>query len=218
MPLDQNSLLGQGGIGMHGTGEGTAAQAIKELQSLRIAVVTGAAANTKLAVADIRQRDTVLSALNNNAGAITDVTGTITIDDLRAKGTITVGTAVAADTVTVAGKTFTLVATIPGVDNPDYTLVKIGATAAETAANLAAAVNKWQSCLNVATVIATAATNVVTITAVAEGVAGNAITLVKVGTSFTVSGAVLAGGNATGGIRSSGITNSLILFWFDKPV
>lgn len=218
MSLDQNPMLGHGGTGFQGSGEGSAAQAIKELQSLRVSVLTGAAANTKINLSDIRQRDTILSVLNNNAGTITDVTSTISIEDLRAKGTVSVGTAVAGDTVVVGGKTFTLVASIPGVDNPDYTLVLIGATAAATAANLAAAINKWQANLNVSTVTASAASNVVTVTAVADGTAGNAITLAEVGTSFTVSGSTLAGGSATGGIKSTGATNTLIVFWFDKPV
>lgn len=218
MSLDQNPMLGHGGTGFQGTGEGSAAQAIKELQGLRVSVLTGAAANTKINLADIRQRDTILSALNNNAGAITDVTGTVTIEDLRAKGTITVGTAAANDTVVVAGQTFTLVAAATVVDQADYATVKIGANANETAANLAAAINKWQACKNVATVSASATTNVVTVTAVAEGTAGNAITLVETGSSFTISGATLAGGSATGGIKSTGATNTLILFWFDKPV
>lgn len=217
MALSQNTLLGQGGIGMHGTDERSAATAIKELQSLRVAVVAGGAANAKLAVADIRTRDTILTALNNNAGVITDVTGTVSIVDLRATGTVTVGAETAADTVTIAGRTFTLVAGTATVDANDYTKVKIGASPTATATNLTAAVNSWALTQNTPPVSATSAAAVVTITALADGTGGNDITLAEVGATFTVSGATLSGGSAAGGIKSSGVTNSVILFWYDKP-
>ena len=216
--IEQNPLLGHGGTGFHTTGPGTAERAIRELQSLRVSVLAGAAANTKIALADIRQHDTVISALNNSAGTITDVTGTITIDDLRAKGTISVGTAVTNDTVTVGGVVFTLVAAVSVEQRGDYQLVPIGASAAHTAANLALAINRWQACLNEPTLSATAASNVVSLVALADGTGGNSITLAETGNSMTISGATLSGGSATGGIRSSGVTNSIILFWFDKPV
>jgi phage tail sheath gpL-like len=217
MAIEQNSQLGVGGTGMHGAGQGSAARMLRELQGLRVSIVAGGSANTKLALSTIRDTDTIISALNNNAGTITDVTGTISIDDLRAVGTVTVGTAAANDTVTVAGSVYILVPAIEKVEQFDYTKVKVGATAAETAANLAAAINKREGNRSASQVIATAASNVVTVRAVAEGTSGNSITLAEVGSSFTVSGATLAGGSATGGIRSTGATNSVILFWLEKP-
>ena len=215
MPLEVNTQLGRGGTGMHGTGAGSAARQIGELQNLRIALLTGAAANTKIALAAIRNTDTVLSALNNNAGTITDVTSTISIDNLTASGTVTVGTMVANDTVTIAGRIFTL-STLPSEDQ-DYTKVTIGASAAATATNLAAKINQWAACQNNPTVSATVSSNVVTVCAATEGAAGNAITLAETGTTFTVSGATLTGGSDTGGIRSTGATNQLIVFWYKKP-
>jgi hypothetical protein len=217
MALEQNSQLGRGGAGMHGRGPGSAAKAITELQQLRVSILAGAGANTKINLANIRTQDTILSALNNNAGTITDVTGTISIEDLRASGTVTVGTAVASDTVTVAGTTYTLVTSGTVVEDQDYSKVKIGADATATAANLAAAINKRERNRNTTSVIATSAAAVVTVKAYTEGTAGNAITLAEVGTSFTISGATLANGTATGGIKSTGATNSIILFWFEKP-
>jgi len=217
MAIEQNSQLGVGGTGMHGAGQGSAARMLRELQGLRVSIVAGGSANTKLALSTIRDTDTIISALNNNAGTITDVTGTISIDDLRAVGTVTVGTAAANDTVAVAGSVYILVPAIEKVEQFDYTKVKVGATAAETAANLAAAINKREGNRSASQVIATAASNVVTVRAVAEGTSGNSITLAEVGSSFTVSGATLAGGSATGGIRSTGATNSVILFWLEKP-
>jgi len=217
MAIEQNSQLGVGGTGMHGAGQGSAARMLRELQGLRVSIVAGGSANTKLALSTIRDTDTIISALNNNAGTITDVTGTISIDALRAVGTVTVATAAANDTVTVAGSVYILVPAIEKVEQFDYTKVKVGATAAETAANLAAAINKREGNRSASQVIATAASNVVTVRAVAEGTSGNSITLAEVGSSFTVSGATLAGGSATGGIRSTGATNSVILFWLEKP-
>lgn len=217
MALEQNSQLGRGGVGMHGNGAGTAAKAINELQSLKVSLVTGGSANAALTLAGIRPVDTVLSALNNNGGTITDVTGTISIISLQAAGTVTVGTAVAGDSATVAGTEYTLVLGTATVEAHDYSKVKIGATATITAANLAAAINLRETNRGNSLVRATSAAAVVTVTAAAEGTSGNSIALVETGTSFTVSGATLTGGAASAGIKSTGATNQLIVFWYDKP-
>jgi hypothetical protein len=66
-------------------------------------------------------------------------------------------------------------------------------------------------------VVATAASNVVTVKAVEEGTGGNAIVLTSADGTIVASGSgTLAGGTATGGIKSSGATNQIILFWFNK--
>lgn len=215
MSLIQNTQLGAGGAGFQGSGADSAAAMLKELQGLNVSLLAGALANTKIDLAAIRSEDTIVAALNNNAGTITDIASSLSIVDLRATGTITVGTEVEGDTVSVAGLVYTLVLGTATVEPHEYNKVKIGADADATAANLAAAINAREAARN-SQVSAVAATNVVTVTAVAEGTGGNAIALVEVGTSFTVSGATLTGGSATGGIKSTGVTNQVILFWFNK--
>lgn len=110
-----------------------------------------------------------------------------------ATGTVTFSTAVPAadDTVTIAGKTLTFKAA-PATEWQ----VKIGATLAETATNLANAINALRNEFGVAGgVIASASSAVTTIKS--PGTAGNAVTLAKVaatGANVTVSGANLSGG------------------------
>ena len=81
---------------------------------------------------------------------------------------------------------------------------------------LAAAINAREASRSAQQVSASVNTNVVTVTAIAEGTSGNALTLAETGNTFTVSGATLSGGTATGGIKSTSITNQVILFWFNK--
>lgn len=117
--------------------------------------------------------------------------GTITVDTnptggAPASGTITVDTNPApGDTATVNGVALTAVAGAPvGAQ------FQIGGTTDDTATNLAQAIE-----LNVGVVTASAATNVVTITARASGTAGNAITLAtSVPAVLLLSGATLSGG------------------------
>lgn len=219
MAKENIAKLGQGGAGVVTGAErpGGVLAALQELQGLNFALLAGAGANTKINVAAIRTEDTVMTALNNNAGTFTDITGTITIDDLRAKGTVTAAAVTAGDTVTVDGKVYTAVANATVVEKHDYTKFKLGANNNETAANLAAAINKRMAATANPNVSAAAVNAVVTVTARAEGTSGNSITLASSnGVRLAVSGATLAGGSATGGIRSSGVTNSVWLFWYNK--
>ena len=212
----KESLNKVGAVG-GGVGRGSVHNVLRELQGLRVSLVAGGSANAKLALAAIRDTDTIISAINNNAGTLTDITGTMSIDRLAASGTITVGTAVAGDTVAVNGLTYQLVANDATIQATDLSKVRVGASATACAANLAAAINLAEMArLGGVTVSAEAAAAVVTVTAQEEGTAGNAFALVEVGTSFTVSAATLAGGTATGGIRSTGATNQVMLTWFDK--
>lgn len=204
--MQTNPMMGQGGAGFHGTGDATAEAALRQLQSLRVSVVAGGGANTKRALADIRNTDVIVSALNNNSGAITDVTSTVSIDELRARGTVTLTTVDAGNTVTVNGVTY-----VAGTD------FAIGANVTATAVNLAAAIHYHES-TNARMVTATSAAGVVHIMAREEGVAGNAITLTRVGAGIAVSAATLADGADDGGIRSTGATNSIILFWMKNPL
>ncbi len=209
------SNLGHGGAGLSGDGPGSAAAALAELQGLTVSLLAGAAADTKINLAAIREEDTIVSAINNNAGVLTDITGTMSIASVKASGTVTVGTASAGDTVTVAGLTYTLVANDATVAAGDYSKVKVGADADACAANLALAI-RGREVNRTSQVTASAAAEVVTVTAVAEGVGGNSIALTETGGSFTVSGATLSGGTATGGVMSSGATDQIVLVWFNK--
>lgn len=218
MTMEQvKPIMGEGGA--HSAGPGVR-KILTELQGLRVKVAAGAAANTKMNVAGLRLGDTLVSVLQSNAGVFTDDTANCTIQDTHATGTITCASVAANDTVTTHGNTFTFVA------SPTTPLqVKIGGTDAATAANLAAAINAYEtrfsgSLQKQAGIVATVASNVVTLRSVADGTAGNGITLTSSnGTRLAVSGAgTLTGGTATGGIKST--TNntgfSMVVVYFDK--
>ena len=185
--------------------------ALVELQGLNITLLAGAGAGVKLPLAAIRSEDTIIAALNNNAGTITDVTGTTTISDVRAFGTITLSDTVAGETVSVNGRTYTAVAGVAA----NSSQFSIGGTDAVDAAGLAAAIQAREDALDRATVSATSNSNVVTVRAVAEGTGPNAYALTKTG-GIAVSGATLSGGTATGGVSVVGATDQVILFWFNK--
>lgn len=129
--------------------------------------------------------------------------------------TATLVSVVATNDITVNGVTFTARAAISDVDL-DFL---VEATDAEQAVELARVINAYQQkyggTLNA---VASAATNVVTITA-ASARTGNTITLTEAATNVAVSGSgFLAGGSDTGGITSStdNSTNTLLLIWYDK--
>ena len=211
------SLNTLAGGGNPPSGPGSLLAILREIRGLGFTLVAGAAANTKINVAAIRQEDTILFGMNNNAGTLTDITANLSIVDLHASGTVTVGTRAAGDTVTVNGRVYTLVAVDTVIGENDFSKVSVGASANECAANLAEAINaREKQQLNGGQVRATVATNVVTVTAIVEGVAGNAYTLAETGNTFTVSGATLSGGNATGGIKSTSATNQILLVWYNK--
>lgn len=205
------------GAGRVFTDDGNRASgAIRELQGLSYALLTGASANTKINVSAIRTEDTVLMALNNNAGTITDLTSTISIVDLRATGTVTAASVTAADTVTVNGAVFTAIAN--GATPSSYKQFSVGASDTACATNLAAAINAQQAAPAVTQVV-TASSNaaVVTITAVAEGTGGNSLTLATSdNTRLAKSGTTLSGGSATGGIKSTSASNQIVLLWFNR--
>ena len=104
-----------------------------------------------------------------------------TANPVAASGTITQVSTVSTNTVTIGGVTLTA-----GTD-----WVVTGSDT-EKATNLAAAINANATLNKI--VVATSATNVVTITALQQGVLGNYITLAKSGAPITVSGTSLANG------------------------
>ena len=193
-------------------------QILNELQGLTISLVGGETTPAKHDLAAIRDTDTVVKALNNNAGTITDVTSTISLVSLKATGTITGTNAIATDVVTVNGQAYTFQAAAPTALGQ----VQIGADDDADMVNLAAAINAFETAYGEGLgevspgVIATSASNVVTLTAPEEGTAGNAIAVVSSDGTLVSSGATLAGGTATGGFTSTGTTNQVILFWFNK--
>jgi hypothetical protein len=211
MTLEVNANLGKGGAGMQGQGPGTAHAMLTELQGLTQSLLAGVGANTKIDLAAIRLEDTIIGALNNNAGTITDVLSTLSIVDVRASGTLTFVSAVAGNTATVNGKLYTAVAGVPA----NTTQFSIDTSDTATAASLAAAINEREK-NDANAIFATSALGVVTVRATAEGTGGNAITLAKVGAPITLSAGTLAGGTLTGGIQSTGATNQVILTWFNK--
>lgn len=215
--MNLNSQLGKGGAGMHGTGPGTAADTLRSLTNLRISLAAGAAANTKLAIAAMRPGDSLLSVLNNNAGTLTDVSALATIADLRAKGTVTcAGTQTVGDTLSVAGLVYTVAASAADVEPQDKSKVRATGNATTFAAALAAAINAREDG-RTSKVTATAAAGVVTVTAVEQGASGNAIALAETGSTFTISGAALAGGSDTGGVSVNAVTNQVVVYWLQQP-
>lgn len=206
------------------------ASVLKELQNLNIDVVDGAAAGTKMNIAAMRPGDTIKQAIvlaDTWAPPVSDLAN-LTIQDTKASGTITVsGNPAADDTVTVNGVVYTWKA--PGnLTQKNHVKITTGDNNA-MAASLAAAINvyenRYESQLNgdaqrVAKVIATAASNVVTVKSLADGTAGNSYTLAKSGSNVTVSGSgTLSGGTATGGIKSTTDLSAatLLVIWYKKP-
>lgn len=120
-----------------------------------------------------------------------------------ASGTATILAGLVADeVVTIAGHAFTAKAS--GATGDQF---NIGASEAATAANLAAAIRASVTAGIAGVVTAAAADAIVTITAIATGAVGNAITLTKTGDHLAVSGTgTLAGGDdATGRIGGTAI-------------
>ena len=192
---------------------GDTVKAVMELQNFRVSVVSGAAADTKIDIADIRINDTILSVIDFNGGTPSDVTQNVSIVDVRASGTLTIASGIAdGDSCQVDGVTYTFKAN-PG---SAYTDVQLGSTPSESAANLAKAINGYEGSPGRPNrFYATSDANVVTVTYREEGSAGNSIAL-QGGTHTTASGSTLSGGTTTGGIKVSSVTNNLIVLWYKK--
>lgn len=115
----------------------------------------------------------------------------VTATQHNSRGTATFSTIVADNTVTVNGVTFTAKAS-PAAGS--YTEFALGASDTEAATNLAAKVNAHPTLVGTVTALGAAA--VVKFRAVTGGTAGDAITLAKVGSPISLSGATLASGAA----------------------
>lgn len=156
-------------------------RAVKELQGLNVTVIDGAAAGTKMNVPALRTEDTIISAiqLNDTWAAPVDDKANITIQSTKASATITIsGNPVADETVTVNGVVYTWKAT--PTSNRHVKITSGNNT--QMGADLAAVINAYESRYEagltgdgnrIARISASAASGVVTITSVADGV-GNA--------------------------------------------
>ena len=202
--------------------------AIHELQCLRRTLAAGAAVDTKVSTGDlalIRAKDTVLSVYHNTAGALVDVTGEVSISDLRAVGTITLNSNPAnGEFVEVDGVRFTFITGQSGqfrkLVHSGGANVSVGVDTDTTADNLAAAIQDSFGKDHPFAVLASSAPgDPVSLTAKQEGTPGNSITLVESSASITLSGATLAGGSDTGGIELSSTDTSsddLDVLWYQK--
>lgn len=110
-----------------------------------------------------------------------------------ASGTFTLDTVIATDAISINGVTFTAVA-----NSATGNQFNIGMDDAETATNLAAAINGSVTALVSGYVTAertaTSPDVVVTVTAVAKGLPGNAYTIASADSTIVASGARLTGG------------------------
>jgi hypothetical protein len=182
------SNVGKGGTGQ-GQGPGSVYAALTELQGLKVTLLTSAADGAKRDLSAIRQEDTIISALKNAAGTITDETANVAIVDIRAKSTITCASVIAGNTVSVAGETFTAVAagTDVGLNYNQFAVGSGGGADATTAANLAEAIQQWINNTPDPQIAVSVNSNVVTVQSIAEG-AGNAPIITGTATRFVIAG------------------------------
>ena len=130
----------------------------------------------------------ITSALSGSR--LDTVTFDVRNNQVAASGTLTCASTAADDTCAINGVTFTAKAS--GATGNQF---NVGASDSVTATNLAAAINASASALVDGHVTAEAADEVVTVTAVVPGFAGNTITLEGTTTTLEASGARLEGGD-----------------------
>lgn len=178
---------------------------------------TGSNTNTPLVVATPAAGVVTVTAVMDGAGnapAVTNSANMVVTNNSTADVSATCVSVVNGNTLTVNGVVFTVRTT------PDITLatdVAIGGTNAAMATLMANAINTKARQVGSMGVTAAAITNVVHI--YPEGSAqGNIYPLAEGSTNVAVSGAALAGGTATGGIKSSTnlASKSLVVHWLDK--
>lgn len=202
--------------------------AIHELQCLKRTLAAGAGTATKVStgdLADIRAKDTVLSVYHNTAGVLVDVTGEVSISDLRATGTITLNAnPTNGEFVEIGGVRYTFIVGQTGqyrkLVHSGGANVSVGAATNDTANNLAAAIQDAFGKDHPFSVLAASTPgDPVLLTAKQEGTPGNSITLVESSANITLSGATLTGGSDTGGIELSTTDTTgddLDVLWYQK--
>lgn len=132
------------------------------------------------------------TAIGVQQGAYPATEAMIVTGGARATGTVTCATVIATNTVTINGTAITAVTGAAGNNQFDRS-----GTDTQTAANLAAAINASTTDIISKNVVASSSGAVVTLTAIAAGHSGNAITLASSGATVAVSGARLTGGTGT---------------------
>lgn len=186
--------------------DGTLQSVLKELQGLTVSIVSGVASGTKMDIAAMRTEDTLLAALvttdASNAAVVNDVAN-LTIQATKASGTLTVsGNPVDGETFVVNGATYTFKTTPVG--GLQQVKIVTGDNNA-MAANIAAAINAYENRRlagisntgpNLAAVVATAATNVCTVTSVVDGL-GNGVVLTGTATVLAATGTGTASATLT---------------------
>jgi len=185
--------------------DGTLKGILTELQGLRVNVVSGAAANTKMDVAPLRLEDTLLAAIittDASNAAVTNDVANLTIQDTRAFGTLTIsGNPVDGETFVVNGVTYTFKTT--PASQYDVKITAGDNTAMATAVKNA--INAYETRdlggfgitgKNVAAVVATSNAGVVTISSAIDGL-GNGVVLTGTVTVLAATGTGTASATLT---------------------
>lgn len=193
---------------------GDTVQAVRELQGLRVDMAMGGPPGTVMTLPGLKEKSKVLAALSfDGSGAFSaDIGQSLTFHPGKASGTLTLNSVVEDETATVHDIIFTF------KDNPgpEYTEVQVGATDAESAANLADAINAYFAPLaesGYLRVTAEADAAVVTVTAWDSGTASNAIALAG-SAQVTASAATLEGGGDPGLSYDAEATVMVLFFWY----
>jgi hypothetical protein len=159
---------------------------VRELQGLRLSVVTGAAAGTAMAIPAMQAEDTVVAAADTAATVANDAPN-ITPSAGKATGTLTVAAAADGDVCVVNGVTYTFKTT-----PTQATHVKVTVGQNNTMATaLAVAINNYENRrlttgnFNVPAVTAAANAAVVTVSSATSGVGSGAV-VTEVGNEITV--------------------------------
>lgn len=161
-------------------------QAIRELQGLRMSVVAGTTAGTKMNIAAMRPEDTIVSVCDNPP-TIADDAANCTPSSNRATGTLTVAAATEADTCVVNGVTYTFKTT---PTQATHVKVTVGNNTTMATA-LAATINAYEcrrlstGNFNTPTVTATSNAAVVTVSSAAVGT-GSGPVVTEAGSEITV--------------------------------
>jgi flagellin len=210
--LQKINWLGFGGTGM----PEALPRAIAELQGFTVSgPLAGVGANTVIAIPGIDPWDTVIKALLFTAGVPSDITANVSIVDRRASATLTLTGVSVGDSVSVNGKTYTFTSAPAITVNLAPNQIGLGVSDAASAQALAIAIMSGD-----ATLTAVANNNVVTVYNSTPGSAGNGAAISAAGSNghIVASGATLANGSDTTGIKISTATtgNTVILFWFNK--
>lgn len=145
----------------------------------------------------VRALNNIARYLEQMVGGFTSSSTVVLTTAVAATGTVTFSSIANNDTVTINGRVYT--AKTSGASGLQQ--FNIGGSDTAAATNLAAAINADTSTLVKGVLTASAATTVVTVTAVTPGVAGNGLTL-----AISAHGSVSGSGLLTGGTSDAPVT------------